>query len=176
MKLKKYLLAGILLSVLLFPVKITNSLAGLFSYPEVTVTSVKLNSVGIKTIDLTVFLNINNPNKLGVELKKVEYKVDINKIENVSEGITKKEIKIAHETKDNLVEIPVSINNKKVLPTLASIAKSPEVIEYTVNGKVYFGTIIGDIPIPFTKKSNIDNTGRIENLKKQIKALNFFGF
>jgi LEA14-like dessication related protein len=142
--------------------------------PTVTVKTYSIDSVGLKNINSTLFLNIDNPNGIGVDLKKVEYKVDINTVKDVAEGMTIKEIKIAKESKENPIEVPVSVLNKKILSTLTSIVKSPEKINYTVTGKVYFATFLGDIPIPFEKSSYVDNTDSIKKIKEQVKSLSLF--
>lgn len=142
--------------------------------PTVTVKTYSIDSVGLKSINSTLFLNIDNPNGIGVDLKKVEYKVDINTVKDVAEGMTIKEIKIAKESKENPIEVPVSVLNKKILSTLTSIVKSPEKINYTVTGKVYFATFLGDIPIPFEKSSYVDNTDSIKKIKEQVKSLSLF--
>lgn len=144
-----------------------------FVKPTVTVKTYSIDSVGLKKIDSTIFLNIDNPNDIGLELKKVEYKVDINDVKDFAEGITKKEIKIKHSN-DNAVEIPVSVNNKKIFSTITSIVKAPEKINYTVTGKVYFSTFLGDIPIPFERSSYVDNSESISKIKAQIKSLYSF--
>lgn len=165
--LKKFFITTSIISTLVFS-------ANALVKPTVTVKTYSIDSVGLKNINSTLFLNIDNPNGIGVDLKKVEYKVDINNIKDVANGITSKEIKIEKESKENPIEVPVSVNNKKILSTLTSIVKSPEKINYTVTGKVYFGTFLGDIPIPFEKSSYVDNSDSIKKIKDQVKSLSLF--
>ena len=167
MKNIKKIISTLLITVSLAPA------AYAFVKPTVTVKTYSIDSIGLKKIDSTIFLNIDNPNSMGLELKKVEYKVDINDIKDFAEGLTKKEIKVT-SSKENSVEIPVSVNNKKIFSTLTSIVKAPEKINYTVKGKVYFSTFLGDIPIPFSRTSYVDNSGSIDKIKKQIKSLYSF--
>lgn len=172
MKKKILLPVAIISSIILsFPVY---SAGKIFEKPLVTVKSVGFDSISMTSINTILYLNVDNPNIWGIELKKVEYKLDINNVTDVAEGVTQKVIKIEKETKENPVEIPVSVKNKKILPTLTSIVKSPEKIEYSATGKVYFATFIGDIPIPFSRKSFIDNTETIDKVKSQIKSLKFW--
>lgn len=161
-----------IISILLITVSLAPA-AYAFVKPTVSVKTYSIDSVGLKKIDSTIFLNIDNPNSMGLELKKVEYKVDINDIKDFAEGVTKKEIKVT-SSKENSVEIPVSVNNTKIFSTLTSIVKAPEKINYTVTGKVYFSTFLGDIPIPFSRSSYVDNSESISKIKKQIKSLYSF--
>lgn len=167
MKNLKKIISTLLITVSLAPA------AYAFVKPTVSVKTYSIDSIGLKKIDSTIFLNIDNPNSMGLELKKVEYKVDINDIKDFAEGITKKEIKVT-SSKENSVEIPVSVNNNKIFSTLTSIVKAPEKINYTVTGKVYFSTFLGDIPIPFQRSSYVDNSESIDKIKKQIKSLYSF--
>jgi LEA14-like dessication related protein len=148
--------------------------AQLFTKPTVTFSSFSIESIGINNIGIRLFLNIENPNILGIEIKKIEYKVNLNEIEDFAEGITDKVIKIEKNSKENPIEIPVTIKNKKVFSVIKSIILNPEKINYKVTGKVYFGTFIGDISIPFSKESYIDNSESINKIKEQIKKLKFF--
>ena len=167
MKNLKKIISTLLITVLLSPA------AYAFVKPTVSVKTYSIDSIGLKKIDSTIFLNIDNPNNIGLELKKVEYKVQINDIKDFAEGVTKKEIKVT-SSRENAVEIPVSVNNKKIFSTITSIVKSPEKINYTVTGKVYFSTFFGEIPIPFERSSYVDNSESINKIKKQIKSLYSF--
>lgn len=146
--------------------------ANAFTKPSVSLDTYTIDSLSLKKIDSTIFINIENPNDIGLELKKVEYSVDINDIKNVAEGSTKKIVKITKNSNKNTVEVPVSINNSQIFYTLKSILKDPEKVNYSVTGKVYFATPLGDLPIPFTKASYIDNSDSIKEFKTQLKSFN----
>lgn len=146
--------------------------ANAFTKPTVSLDTYTIDSLSFKKIDSTIFINIENPNDIGLELKKVEYSVDINDIKNVAEGSTKKVVKIAKNSSKNTIEVPVSINNSQIFYTLKSILKEPEKVNYSVAGKVYFSTPLGDLPIPFTKSSYIDNSDSIKQIKAQLKSFN----
>lgn len=167
MKNLKKIISSLLITVSIAPA------AYAFVKPTVSVKTFSIDSVGLSKIDSTIFLNIDNPNNIGIELKKVEYKVDINNVKEFAEGITQKTVKVT-SSKTNDVEIPVSVNNKKIFSTITSIVKSPEKINYTVKGKVYFSTFLGDIPVPFERSSYVDNSESISKIKKQIKSLYSF--
>lgn len=152
----------------------TISFAQLFTKPTVTFSSFSIESIGFSSIGIRLFLNVDNPNILGIEIKKVEYSVNLNGVENFAEGVTDKVIKIEKSSKDNPIEIPVIIKNKKVFPVIKSIISNPEKINYKATGKVYFGTFIGDISIPFSKESYIDNSESINKIKEQINKFKFF--
>jgi LEA14-like dessication related protein len=143
-----------------------------FTKPSVSLDTYTIDSVSLKKIDSTIFLNIENQNDIGIELKRIEYKVDINDVKEVAEGTTKKVVKIEKKSDKNKVEVPVSINNSQIFYTLKSIIKAPEKINYSVTGKVYFSTPLGDLPIPFTKSSYVDNTDSIKKIKAQLKSYN----
>ncbi|MFN8670804.1 MAG: LEA type 2 family protein [Candidatus Sericytochromatia bacterium] len=147
------------------------TIASAFEKPSVSVENYTIDSLGFKKIDSTIFINVTNPNDLGIELKKVEYKVDINDVKEVANGSTKKVVKIDKKATSK-VEVPVSFDNLKTLYAAKSIIQNPEKINYSVKGTVFFQTPFGDFPIPFTKASYVDNTDSINKLKKQIKALN----
>jgi len=140
--------------------------------PVVSVETYSINSLGLKKIDSMIYINIDNPNDIGLEIKKIDYKVDINTTKDVAEGVTKKIIKINKNTKKNIVEVPVSFDNLKTMYAVKSIMLDPEKINYSVKGTVYFQTLFGDLPIPFTKSSYIDNSDSIKKIKEQIKYLN----
>lgn len=146
--------------------------ANAFTKPSVSLDNYTIDTLSLKKIDSTIFINIENPNDIGLELKKVEYSVDINDIKNVAEGFTKKIVKINKNSNKNIVEVPVSINNSQIFYTMKSILKAPEKVNYSVTGKVYFSTPLGDLPIPFTKSSYIDNSDSIKQIKTQLKSFN----
>ncbi|GIW22927.1 MAG: hypothetical protein KatS3mg068_1934 [Candidatus Sericytochromatia bacterium] len=150
------------------------SFAQLFTKPIVTFNTFSIEKISISSIGIRLFLNVENPNILGIEMKKVEYNLNINDIENFAEGVTDKVIKIEKSSKENPIEIPITINNKKVFSVIKSIIKNPERIDYKVTGKVYFGTFIGDISIPFSKESYIENSESIKSIKEQINKFRFF--
>jgi len=152
------------------------SVAKVFEKPTVSVEAVRLNDLSLKSIDLVIILNVNNPNILGVDLSRVEYTVNINEVEKVFEGLTEKEIKISKQSAENLVEVPLSIQNNKLLTTLVSIAKSPKEINYQVQGKAHFKTFLGNIPIPFQKNGKIDNSETFAKIKKQLDSIKMFLF
>lgn len=164
----------IILSVLLIFVFNLITYAQIFTKPIVTFNSVSIESIGLSSIGMRLFLNVENPNILGIEIKKVDYNVSINNIDDFADGSTDKPLKIERKTKENPIEIPVNIKNKKIFSVVKSIISDPEKINYKATGKIYFGTFVGDISIPFSKESYIDNSESIKKIKDQIKSFSFF--
>ncbi len=144
--------------------------------PDVSVESYRITSIDLKDINSIIYLNITNPNDAELGVKKVDYIVSVNGVEDSASGSTNKKLKVSKNSTKNIIELPVSIHSSKILPVFKTIIQSPSEIRYKVSGKIYFDTFFGEINIPFSKKSVYDNRENIAKLKSKMKALDFMKF
>jgi len=134
-----------------------------FEVPEMSLDSFTVKNVTLEKTEFTLILNVANKNAIGGSIKKIEYQVDLNKVEKFIVGTTTNPIEIKANELKNKIEIPITVENSKVPSLITNMtADSFTSVPYKISGKVYFDALLTEIPVPFNFEGNIDITSIIK--------------
>jgi len=132
----------------------------LIKLPSIKIVSLKLNNMNFTSANLTLNLNLNNPNPLELLLNKINYTFAVNGSEWIS-GLNEKSQKINKNSDSNL-EIPIQLNLLQLGQTTYSIISGNRNVTYSLNGIVNIG---GNNSLLQNKDISIDQTGVLEIIK-----------
>jgi LEA14-like dessication related protein len=113
------------------PVKYEDTLPVL-RIPEVTVESLKLNSMTLTGADIDLRLNINNPNDIELKLDNLNYTFDVNG-QNWVKGITVEPMELGKK-KASTLQIPMTLNFITMGKTVYNSLTESTPLAYTLNG------------------------------------------
>ena len=154
-------------------------IAGLFFFggsnyickkPTVSVKMLTVKDVSKQSTELTLYLEVDNPNVIGLSLDKVTYQLDLNNVSNVVSGETIREVKINASGLSN-VEVPLTVHNQQLLPAFNFFLMSPEKTYYSIDGELVFFSLSQELKVPFIKKGEFDNKKFLDILKKEFENL-----
>jgi LEA14-like dessication related protein len=114
--------------------------------PEVKVSRVRVTGVSRQTLDLSLGVEINNPNPVGVTLAGIDYRFELMG-RPLASGSAPSGIELAAVGASE-AEFPVSLAYNEIKQVYDEAGDRDE-IPYAVSGTVSVGTPIGEIPIPF---------------------------
>jgi len=119
--------------------------------PEVNVTKSKFTSVSLKHGRLDTQLRVSNPNAFKLPIKAISYQLFLND-KAFSSGATKHSLKIPAGG-NQLVELPLDIEYKKLLGGLDSLFKS-KTIRFRLQGEIDLGLV----KVPYRKTGEFNIT------------------
>jgi len=104
----------------------------LIKFPEIKVTSLKLDDMSLTSAKLTLNVLLDNPNAIGLLLNQLNYSFVVNGNNWIS-GSNDTRQKIAQNSKNNL-EIPIQLNFLQMGQTAYGILTGNTNIEYSFKG------------------------------------------
>ncbi|MBC7743049.1 MAG: LEA type 2 family protein [Bdellovibrionaceae bacterium] len=139
----KYLVC-LLLSNFLF------SCASVMKDPQVNITNVDVADVTAKDITLNLKLNIINPNGIPINLKKVNYALQMSG-KKIAEGVLNQGVNVPAKGQADVV-VPVKFKFNTLDSLVSGLLKKTISKDYELTGTADLGII----SIPFTKKGELD--------------------
>jgi len=141
-------------------IKIPLSKKGTFpnlKMPEISLKSIKLNSIGFSGADLKFMIDIKNPNALSFVTSNLNYDLEVNG-KNWIKGKIDKAVKIKKKAKQT-VSIPVKLNFLEMGSAVYKMLSGDSKLEYHLKGKSDFSSdfkLLKSFSLPFDKKGKID--------------------
>lgn len=132
----------------------------LIKLPSIKISSLKLNNLNFTSANLTLNLNFNNPNPIGLLLNNINYTLTVNGNNWIS-GASEKSQRI-NKSSANILEIPIQLNFMQLGQTAYSIISGNSMVEYTLNGFVNIG---GDNSLLQNRDISINQSGVLEITK-----------
>ena len=132
----------------------------LLKLPKIDVSALKVNKLTFTKADLTLDLNLKNPNAFFMLLKNMQYNFSVNGKEWVA-GLNNNEIQIG-EKGESLIKIPISLKFSEMGKSLFNILRSRDPLQYDFTSNLEFGT---SLPILNNVKIPISRTGEVNLLK-----------
>ncbi|WP_290902378.1 LEA type 2 family protein [Ferroglobus sp.] len=122
-----------------------------FEKPTVTIDDIKFQNATTEQVTFSVRVIVDNPNPFGVKLTKVSFDLYYKEGDSykfLGKG-EEKNIEI-RKSGTTTVEIPVSIENKRLIETLIKLAREGSV-ELKASGSAYIDVKVTTIEVPFEK-------------------------
>jgi len=120
--------------------------------PTIQVKDVSVSGISLEKLDLMVDLEITNPNPIGLTVNKVEYDLAMGG-KSVLAGKTEPKVQIK-ASGVTPAKVPLSVTFSEVV-NIFTAALGQGNVKYKLTGKVYVGSPIGDIPIPFEDEGEL---------------------
>lgn len=117
--------------------------------PEISVQDMRVKSVSLSDMQLDFIVGVKNPNPLGISLKGMSYKLDVED-ESLLSGESRQRLKIGANSSSSLT-LPLSLNYEEVFGGIEALLKRDQV-GYTLSGKLDFGLF----RLPYKKQGSID--------------------
>ena len=183
---------SVLLFILFFAVSFfsCSSLSGIFKEPDVSFSSVSIDSINFNFIDFIFYFEIDNPNSVSLELDSYSYNIIVEE-KSIIKGVSQTPFIINKESK-SMVEIPASVNFAELFETFTGLY-SKESAAYTVDalftfklpvfGKMTYNAVhngtfpvlkIPEISIKSFKVLNISPLSAVFELSVAVKNNNKF--
>ncbi|QSZ67797.1 hypothetical protein RJ40_09915 [Methanofollis aquaemaris] len=123
--------------------------------PEVTVTGVAVSDLSLESMDLVVFLAVDNPNPIEVTISRVEMDVSYSKdrAEVLLGSGTKGAITVPASNRTE-VTVPITMDNAAMLSAAAVLLLSGE-LEVKVEGTMTIDAGIASFDVPFEKTEKV---------------------
>lgn len=118
------------------PIEKSGSLP-MIKLPDITVASLEVNNINFSEADLTLNLQVDNPNGFGLLVNALSYDLNVNG-RNWIEGQSGREITI-RENDSNRISIPISLNISEIGSSVVQLLTSSSDISYKLNGTFDFG-------------------------------------
>ncbi|WP_456443004.1 LEA type 2 family protein [Caldithrix abyssi] len=141
------------------PVQTTQRLPNV-KIPEFKVAALKLKHLGFNGADLSLSLEVDNPNAWSLDLQNLNYQFVVNGQKWI-EGILQQKLQIGQKQKQR-IEIPVHLNFLEMGRSLYQLLKNPAPLEYQLTGRARLNSsikLLGSFELP------LDQKGRIKLLK-----------
>jgi LEA14-like dessication related protein len=124
---------------------------------DVTLEDIDINEISSEQIDLTIILDIYNPNNVTVELERMEYDLFAN------------DVRIGSGSFEEPLEIPPFEEQRATTNFVAPVSAIPSAIlnalmegsevKWTVEGTMFFATPTGTIEQTFSKEIQKESRG-----------------
>ena len=119
----------------------------LFKQPDVQLQEVRLNGLGLTGGNLDVRLMVHNPNRFGLDARRMEYNVVLGDSVKFASGALDAPFRVGgHDS--SVVAIPVNFTFAGIGAAGRQLLNTGGV-NYRVHGQVVVGTPIGDYTVPF---------------------------
>jgi len=131
----------------------------LLKIPSINLKRISLKKLSFTGADLEIQLEIDNPNQLSFDLKKLDYALDVNQT-NWLRGVRNEALKLSANG-EQVVSLPVHLNLLKLGSTVYQILSENQPLKYEFSGKVDLSTslsLMKSAQIPFDKKGKIKIT------------------
>lgn len=132
----------------------------LIKIPDIKISSLKLNNLSFTSADLTLNLELDNPNAFSLGLEKLDYHFKIND-QTWAQGLSQAKMQINQKGKST-ISIPVSLNLFEMGRTVYSMITGNSELNYDFNGNVDLNTsvqMLKNFSLP------VDKSGKINILK-----------
>jgi LEA14-like dessication related protein len=140
----------VLLALVLFGA--VSCLDRLIEKPVIEIREIAVEPVSLTELKVVLGLNISNPNRFDLELKSLEFSLQLEG-ENAGSGRTQEELRI-EKSSSAQVRVPVLITYGDLMPHLKLIFSGKEA-GYTLEGKAHVRTFMGTAGLPFRKEGRI---------------------
>ena len=134
------------------PLILLSACTSFVTKPEVTVKSVKLESVNSDGVTLHVYLSVNNTNSFDLKMKGYSYDVKILALPMAKGSSAEPYYFYAKSTTDALIPVKISYND---LLEILKRRPNPDAIPYQLHADLAVETALGDMTIP------VNNSGTI---------------
>jgi LEA14-like dessication related protein len=128
--------------------------------PSISLNQLKLDKISFTGADLSLKLNIKNPNAVSMLMKNLNYTFDVSGSQWVS-GKTSQSMDVNAKS-DNIVTIPLSLNFLNMGRSAYNLLSGNEELNYQLQGNADLGTsikLLGDFKLPF------DQSGKVKLFK-----------
>jgi LEA14-like dessication related protein len=127
-------------------------LTGSFERPKVRFDHVSLERLSLRSIDLGVHLEVDNPNDLELTLARIDYALAVEG-KRVAAGTRDEEATLPALAK-TVVEFPVKVDPRDLGPVAAEILRR-RAFDYDVTGTAGLDTPIGVLEYPFRHEGRV---------------------
>lgn len=117
--------------------------------PEISVDDMQVRAVSLSDMQLDFILGVKNPNPLGISLRGMSYRLDVEG-KSMMRGDSRERLKIGANSSSS-VTLPVSLNYKDLSGGFADLLNRDKV-RYELRGKLDFGLF----RLPYKKQGSID--------------------
>ncbi len=128
----------------------------LLKLPKISLSSVKLSKLSFTGADLNINLGFENPNAFGINLDKLNYKIDLGGNEFATG--TSENVMSVGEKENSTISLPVSLNFLKAGRSAYNLLKNKGDVSYKLAGDLDLSTtlpIIGKVNLPFNQSGQI---------------------
>lgn len=117
--------------------------------PSISLKNFTVETISLSGAELSIELNIENPNSFELQMNRLSYDLQINGLESIS-GLMNEEIDVQENSSRN-IKLPLSISFLNAGMSAYQILSSNEDLEYKFTGSAAIGT-----DLPYFKLSNFD--------------------
>lgn len=124
--------------------------------PSVSIHSLKLDNLSFTGADLTLKLDIENPNAFSFDLNKIDYTFQVNG-QPWLQGISNKVGAVGAKGGSTLA-LPISLNILQIGQSVRKVLTSDEPLSYELAGDLGIATslpFLGDVALPFAKNGSV---------------------
>lgn len=118
------------------PIEKSGSLP-MIKLPKIKLASLNVDEVNFSSADLTLNLQVDNPNGFGLLLNALNYSLNVNGRSWVN-GSSKKDITISENNSDQ-ISIPISLNISEIGSSVVQLLRSSGEVNYDLTGDMNFG-------------------------------------
>lgn len=118
--------------------------------PELSLADVAVEKASINALDLSLTIRVDNPNDVGLEFAKLDYKVKVDGIE-LAAGIYDKKLSLPPES-HVLVKLPLKVQTTQVFTMVSEMFSSSRDFFAEVIATADFVTPVGALAVNFTDK------------------------
>jgi len=127
--------------------------------PSISLSQIRLNKLNFMGADLKMSIRVQNPNAFSLNLKGLDYKLDV----NGSNWFSGKNIQnlYINGKGESVLELPFSLNFLEMGKTAYDMLSGSAKLQYKFSGKTDLTTslkLLGEIKLPFNKEGDISLT------------------
>lgn len=128
--------------------------------PSISLNNFSVDKLSLNGADLSIELNVENPNSFQLQMTRLAYNLQINGLESIS-GLMTEEINLAEGSSKN-IKLPVSISFLNAGMSAYRILNGDENLDYKLSGSTTIGS---DLPYFELSSFDFDKTGSVDILR-----------
>lgn len=128
----------------------------LLKRPKIRVAAIKLNKLSFTGADLSLQVNLNNPNAFAFNLNKLNYILNINGARWL-DGQTTETMQVLAK-KENALTIPISLNFLQIGRSVNQLLKGNQPVAYKFKGNLNLTSampLLEEVTLPFDRQGEI---------------------
>lgn len=133
---------------------------GLVERPRVAVASTEVTGLNLRTADLRVRFEVENPNSFGLDLSGLDYALDVAG-RTLFEGDRRERLTLGPGER-GFVDLPISVRYEEVYQAARDVFRggSRDVVGYTVRAGLRFqAPLVGELRVPAEARGEIPLLG-----------------